>query len=89
MNCGVGHTCDSDPVLLWLWCRPAPIALVGPVAWQLPYTMGAALKQRHKNRIDLLESEDTPSEIKVILKGRRWTLKKKRRGNLKKKRKLS
>ena len=25
-SCGVGHRCGSDPLLLWLWCRPAAIA---------------------------------------------------------------
>ena len=28
MICGVGHRCGSDPVLLWLWCRPAATALI-------------------------------------------------------------
>ena len=26
MSCGVGHRRGSDPVLLWLWCRPAVVA---------------------------------------------------------------
>ena len=34
----------KDPVLLWLWCRPAAIALIQPVAWEHPYAAGAALK---------------------------------------------
>ena len=28
MSCGICHRRDSDPELLWLWCRPAA---VGPV----------------------------------------------------------
>ena len=24
----------KDPVLLWLWCRPAAAAPVGPLAWE-------------------------------------------------------
>ena len=36
----------EDPVLLWLRCRPAAAALIQPLAWELPYTMGAALKKK-------------------------------------------
>ena len=45
MSCGVGHRRDSDPALLWLWCRLAAAAPApnGPLAWELPYAMGAAL----------------------------------------------
>ena len=25
----------KDLVLLWLWCRPAAVALVRPLAWEL------------------------------------------------------
>ena len=45
MSCGVGHRRSSDPVLLWLWCRPAATAPIRPLAWELPYAMGAALKK--------------------------------------------
>ena len=34
----------KDPALLWLWCRLAAAALIGPLAWELPYAEGAALK---------------------------------------------
>ena len=29
--------------MLWLWSRPAATALIQPLAWELPYAMGAAL----------------------------------------------
>ena len=32
-----------DPVLLWLWCRLAAIALIQPLPWEPPYAMGTAL----------------------------------------------
>ena len=48
MNCGVGHRPGSDPVLLWLWHRVATVAPVGPLAWELPYAEGIALKNRNK-----------------------------------------
>ena len=31
----------KDPVLLWLWCRPAAAAPIWPLAWELPYAAGA------------------------------------------------
>ena len=44
MSCGVGCRLSSDPVLLWLWCRLAAAALIRPLARELPYAAGAALK---------------------------------------------
>ena len=38
----------KEPVLLWLWCRPAATALIGPLAWEPPYATGAALKTEQK-----------------------------------------
>ena len=40
----------KDPALLWLWCRLAAVALIGPLAWELPYAMGAALKKPKKKK---------------------------------------
>ena len=50
MSCGVGRRYGSDPALLWLWCRSAAVALIGPLAWELPYAMGAALKNKQTNK---------------------------------------
>ena len=50
VSCGVGHRHSTDPVLLWLWCRPAVVALIRPLAWELPYALGAALKQGKKKK---------------------------------------
>ena len=33
-------------VLLWLWCRWAAVAQIGPLAWEPPYAMGLALKRQ-------------------------------------------
>ena len=49
MSCGVGHRRGSDPVRRW-WCRPAAAALIGLLAWEPTYAMGAALK-RQKYRL--------------------------------------
>ena len=46
VSCGVGCRCGSDLVLLWLWYRLAAAALIQPLAWELPYAMGMALKKK-------------------------------------------
>ena len=35
-------------MLLWLWYRLAAVALILPLAWELPYAEGAALKSKAK-----------------------------------------
>ena len=40
-----GARCSLDPTLLWLWCRPASVALIGPLAWELPYAIPVARKE--------------------------------------------
>ena len=50
VGCGVGRRPGSGPVLLWLWHRPAPTALIGPLAWEPPYATGAALEQAKKKK---------------------------------------
>ena len=59
MNYGVGHRLGSDPVLLWLWCRPSATALTPPLAWEPPCAMGETLKrpkqkqkQKEKEKMD-------------------------------------
>ena len=42
MSCGKGHKQGSDPALLW----PATTAQIQPLAWELPYAMGAVLKRQ-------------------------------------------
>ena len=44
MSCDVGRSRSLDPMLLWLWRRPAAIALIRSLAWELLYAMGVALK---------------------------------------------
>ena len=45
MSWGVGLRLGLDPALLWLWCRLAAIAVIGPLAWELPYAVGVALQR--------------------------------------------
>ena len=39
-----------DLMLLWLGHRPVATALIGPLAWELPYAMGAAQKIQKKKK---------------------------------------
>ena len=50
MSCGVGPGCGLDPVLLWLWCRPAAVASIRPLAWEPTYATGAALKRQKEKK---------------------------------------
>ena len=43
--------CGSDPAMLWLWYRPAAIALIRSLTWEPPYVVGVALK-RQKDEIN-------------------------------------
>ena len=36
----------GDP--MWRWWRPAAVALIRPLAWELPYATHAALKAKKK-----------------------------------------
>ena len=41
--------------LLWMWCRLTAAALIQPLAWELPYALGVALKgKKTKNKKMLL-----------------------------------
>ena len=44
----------KDPVLLWLWYRPAATALVGALAWELPYAASVAQKSQKKKKKSVL-----------------------------------
>ena len=51
-SCGVCCRCGLDLALLWLWHRLAALALIGPLAWELPYAVGRALKKSQKKKKD-------------------------------------
>ena len=48
VSCGVGRRCSLD--LMWLWCRLAAVAPIGPLACEPPYAMGMDLKRKTKNK---------------------------------------
>ena len=52
MSCGIGHKRGSDLGWRWLWL--AAVALIGSLAWEPPYAVGAALEMTKKNPKHLL-----------------------------------
>ena len=46
----MGHRRGLDPALLWLCQRLAATAPIGPLPWQSPYAVGAALKRQEKKK---------------------------------------
>ena len=56
MSCGVGHRHGSDLALLWLRQRLAAVAPIRPLAWELPYAAGAALKSKTKKTTKKLDA---------------------------------
>ena len=50
VSCGVGCRRGLDPLLLWLWRRPAATALIRPLAWEPPYAIGSALEKAKKDK---------------------------------------
>ena len=65
-SCSVGHRCSWDLALLWMWCRPASIALIRPLAWEPPYAVSVTLKNKKKKK-------KTKKKKKKEKKGRKWT----------------
>ena len=45
MSCGEGRRRGLDLAVLWLRWRLAAIAPIGPLAWEPPYAVGAALEK--------------------------------------------
>ena len=50
VSCGVGGRRGSYPVLLWLWCRLAVVAPIGPLAWESPSAVDAAINSKKEKK---------------------------------------
>ena len=48
MMCGIGHRCNWDPVLLWLWCGLTDADPIRPSAQEIPHATDVALKRKIK-----------------------------------------
>ena len=46
VSCSAEHRRGLDPMLLWLQHRLAAVAPIRPLAWELLYVMGVALKRQ-------------------------------------------
>ena len=58
MSCGVGCRLGLDLAWLGLWCRPAAVAPIQPLAWEPPYATSIALKSKKKKKKSLLAFQD-------------------------------
>ena len=50
MNCSIGCKCGSDLTLLWLWRRPAAVALIRLLAWEPPMCHQCGPKKTKRQR---------------------------------------
>ena len=69
----VGRRCSSDSALLWLWCRPAAVAPIQPLAWELSYAVIMALKRpkkKKKERAGIVQFPECESEPHFLNLGR-------------------
>ena len=60
VSCGVGRRHGLDLKLLWLWCGPAAITPIRPLAWEPPYAIEVALekaKRPKKKKISSLKQD--------------------------------
>ena len=62
-SCGVGQRRGSDLALLWLWCRLAAAAPIKPLAWELPYAVGVALKEKKIHELFLRKGSESSHQI--------------------------
>ena len=67
VRCGVGCRWGSDPVGLWLRCRPAAAAPIRPLAWERPYASGLALKRQKPNKQTIPKSKEAPRHCGAFL----------------------
>ena len=64
-----GHRRGSDPVLLWLWHRPAAGALIRPLAWDCPYATGAAQEKAKRQKKQTKSSVSDKPESAELQQG--------------------
>ena len=63
MSCGIGYRHGSDPTLYGL----AAVALIQPLAWELPYAMGVALKEQKQRK---KRSAKVMTSVKNLIKAK-------------------
>ena len=53
--------------MLWLWGRPAVAAWIQPLAWELPYVAGVALKRKEENNNEIVITDISISHLILLL----------------------
>ena len=66
VSCGVGRRRGSNPVLLWLWRRPAATAPIRPLAWEPPHAAGAALEKTKNKKTEKTAQRKQGGELEHI-----------------------
>ena len=54
MRCGVSSRRGLNPTFMWLWCRLAAAAPIGPLAWEPPHAVRESLKRKKKLTLKLV-----------------------------------
>ena len=61
--------------MLWLWCRPGATALIGPLAWEPPCAVGAALEKiKQTNKKKTKKTKEKRKKNSIKLKERKNTI---------------
>ena len=68
-SCGAGFRHSPEPALLWLWYRQTATAPILPLAWELPYATGAALKSKNKNKKNFKKKEKDKHYMVSLISG--------------------
>ena len=74
--------CGSDPMLLWLWYRLAAAAAapIQPLAWELSYAAGVAIKNKQTKKYKVCDNVSSKWKY-VVVKTSGVNYKKKRKFN--------
>ena len=69
--CKLGHRLhlQLSPVLLWLWHRLAAASLILPLAQELPYATGAAVKKKKMYKCTVRSTSDKREKCGKQFKG--------------------
>ena len=58
MSSGIGLRRGSDPILLWLWCRPVAAAPIRPIAWEIHMSQVQPLKAKNAAGVALEKTKN-------------------------------
>lgn len=67
MSCGVDRRRSSNPMLQWLWRRPAATAPSGPLAWEPPYAVGVALEKTKRQKKNFCWNSLVAQQVKDLV----------------------